>query len=115
MSTPSNRDISDLCRQLGLISPLTRKAQDQQPNPNISELRKCLERISNAYRNDDSKPIERNLREIGKLADGYIEPYGGRIWHYAGGERAGVLPAGDRRADGLYPRDLYWDDPEDRK
>lgn len=115
MLTPSIRNKSGLCRQLGLIFPLPLKAQDRQPNLEISKLRGCLGIIANAYRNDDHETIPRNSREIGKLANGYIEPCGGKIWHRNGAERAGVSPAEDRRANGMYPKDLCWGEPGDQK
>lgn len=111
---PLGRRIDGLCRQLGLICAFTRTARDRELNPEIWKLYKSLDAISNAYRNDDAETIRLEYAAIGRIPDLFLAPYGGQIWCGDVTERAGVLKAGDERSNGLYPKDLYWEAPEDQ-
>lgn len=110
----SSSRINDLCRQLGLICAFTKRPRDKELNPDIWELYKHLGAISNVYRLDEAEIIKLEFKAIGRISDIFLAQYGERIWRRQHGERAGVLSAGDSRANGLYPKDLYWDDEEDR-
>ena len=106
------RKISDICRELGLICTLSKAPREM--NPDISRLYKALGAVSYAYRNDGPEIIRGEYVAASKLSDLSLASFGPRIWSSRSTERAGVLRAGEERANGLCPKDLYWDDPVDR-
>lgn len=113
--SPSSQLITDICRELGLICTITKAARERELNPNVWASYKTLDDVTYAYRNDDSDIIHREVVAIGRLSNLCLAVYAAKVWSANENERAGVLKAGDWRANGLYPKDLFWDDPEDRK
>lgn len=110
----STRSVNDITRQLGLICVFTGKLRDREPIPIIWKVFKKLDSISYAYRNEVSDLVQAEKVAVGRIAFEFLEPYGEKIWSADGTGRAGLLRAGDRRANGLYPKDLYWDQFEDK-
>ena len=115
IAMPSFRETTlDLVRRLGLIAPLTKKKQEYNINYPVKTLQEDgidAAIFEHCHRSNEDIRASRQLRTE---ADTLRDTYGRELWR-PGSRRPGLLGAGDARAHGFYPKELYWNDAQDNE
>lgn len=109
---PVRGGTGDIVRSLGLIAPLTKQVKDWNLQPVVKHLYvEGIDRIANQYYmlpNDDIRTSE-GLQDA---AATLLHNHAAVVW--GSGTRPWLMKPRDERANGHYPKHLYWASKEDR-